>query len=225
MSLETLKTKVGKLIEKAQSVGGDTFKNLIQEYIYNNCKGAGAYDAVFVFRNTSVKDVSMFDFSAVQNMSNAFASTKIEEIELDATNFINMNSTFRLCRDLKRVVIKNMNSKTTSVTGMCAFCTSLESIEGLDFSGCTSKIDIGSGDGIVFRDCSLLKEVRIVENSIKVSINFGFCPLLSAESIQNIIDGLATVETAKTLTLHANVKTKLTQTQLDTITGKNWNLA
>lgn len=81
--------------------------------------------------------------------------------------------------------------------------------------------------GGMFAGMTNLKEVRFKENTLSVSIAFGKSPLLSAESVQSIIDGLAdlTGATAQTLTLHADVKAKLTDTQIATITGKNWTLA
>ncbi|MBE5922045.1 MAG: hypothetical protein E7269_04745 [Lachnospiraceae bacterium] len=72
-----------------------------------------------------------------------------------------------------------------------------------------------------------LVTVSFVEKSIFLDISFADSPLLSTESIQSIIDGLAdlTGQTAKTLTLHTEVKAKLTDEQIATITSKNWNLA
>lgn len=72
--------------------------------------------------------------------------------------------------------------------------------------------------------CSFLRKILFENETIKVSIAIP-SQVLSDESIQSIIDGLATVETAQTLTLSATVKAKLTETQLATITNKNWNLA
>jgi hypothetical protein len=77
----------------------------------------------------------------------------------------------------------------------------------------------------MFIGCFELREIRFIEGCLLYAPNFEHNDKLSAESIQSIIDGLATVETAKTLTLHADVKAKLTEQQLATITGKNWNLA
>lgn len=76
-----------------------------------------------------------------------------------------------------------------------------------------------------FYDCISLETVRFKANTIPVSLSLSSSPLLSDASIQSIIDGLATVETTQTLTLHADVKAKLTETQIATITGKNWTLA
>ena len=73
--------------------------------------------------------------------------------------------------------------------------------------------------------CKSLVTVSFVENSIPFSLSFAQSPLLSDESIQSIINGLATVETAQTLTLHADVKAKLTESQIAQITSKNWTLA
>jgi hypothetical protein len=70
-----------------------------------------------------------------------------------------------------------------------------------------------------------LEDIQFVENTIRFSTSFAHCNLLSDKSVQSIINGLAAVGTTQTLTLHADVKAKLTQTQLDTITSKNWNLA
>ena len=50
---------------------------------------------------------------------------------------------------------------------------------------------------------------------------------LTDESVQNIIDCLAdlTGQTTQTLTFHADVKAKLTDEQIASITSKNWTLA
>jgi hypothetical protein len=48
--------------------------------------------------------------------------------------------------------------------------------------------------------------------------------LLSTDTIQSIVDGLATVEEQKTLKLHTDVVVKLTEEQLTTIANKNWTV-
>lgn len=70
--------------------------------------------------------------------------------------------------------------------------------------------------------CYELKEIRFKANSIKLSISFSNSSKLSAESVQSIIDGLATVETAQTLTLHSSIV--LTDEQKAQISSKNWTL-
>lgn len=78
-----------------------------------------------------------------------------------------------------------------------------------------------------FVGCTLLEEIRFVPSSIFVAFGFANSSLLSDASIQSIIDGLAdlTGQTAQTITFHKDVKAKLTETQIATITGKNWTLA
>lgn len=74
-----------------------------------------------------------------------------------------------------------------------------------------------------FLKCYVLKNIRFVAETIKVSISFAYCYSLTAESIQSIIDGLAYVETAQTLTLHKDIV--LTDEQKATINAKGWTLA
>ena len=87
-------------------------------------------------------------------------------------------------------------------------------------SGNTSNVN-------TFNGCYALEEVYFMPGTIEGSISFGHSANLSAESIQSIIDGLAdlTGATAQTLTLHATVKSKLTDEQKATILSKNWNIA
>lgn len=66
-----------------------------------------------------------------------------------------------------------------------------------------------------------IKTISFVPETIKIAITFN-SGSLSNESIQSIIDGLATVETAQKLTLHTDIILKLTENQLDTIANKNW---
>lgn len=73
-----------------------------------------------------------------------------------------------------------------------------------------------------FNICYELEEIRFKENSIGVSISFSHSSKLTAESVQSIIDGLATVETAQTLTLNSAIV--LTDEQKAQISSKNWTL-
>ncbi len=70
-----------------------------------------------------------------------------------------------------------------------------------------------------------LEYIRFVPSTIGFSISFSQSSVLSDESIQSIIDGLAAVTTACTLTFHATVKAKLTDEQKNAITAKGWTLA
>lgn len=67
-----------------------------------------------------------------------------------------------------------------------------------------------------------LEEIRIKPNTVFVNFNILSSGLLSAESIQSIIDGLGTVEEQKTVKFHTDVVAKLTETQINQIFDKNW---
>ena len=87
-------------------------------------------------------------------------------------------------------------------------------------------IEKGEIDYKAFQDCTNLKNIKLT-GSVGKSISFGHSQYLTDESIQNIIDVLMdrTGQTASVLTLHNNVKAKLTEEQIATITSKNWTLA
>lgn len=210
----TVEEKVEQVIDYAN------FKNIIQEALYHD-EGSGAYNQMSIFANTSVEDVSMFDFSKVKYFGNGFTGTKIKNLNIDVTNCNGALSYLCSgCTDLKSVVIK-MNSNIKQLASAFNGCINLESIETLNLSSVT---DVSYGVNNAFNNNIALKEIRFVENCIKVSISFGYSPLLSAESIQSIIDGLAPVTTANKLTLHSSVIDKLTEEQYIMVFSKNWEI-
>jgi len=96
-------------------------------------------------------------------------------------------------------------------------CFSLEKIIGVfDFSSAGSV-------GEMFTNCRNLKEVRFEPNTLSISISLANSSLLTNESIQSIIDGLATVTTAQTITFHSAIA--LSDEQKATINAKGWTLA
>lgn len=108
------------------------------------------------------------------------------------------------------------NMIPTTMISFCNGAKQLVSLNGIfDMSQCTN------ANGF-FPDSQALREVRFKENTIGVNLSAAWVPNLSAESVQSIIDGLATVETAKTLTF--NSKIALTDTQKNTISSKGWTL-
>lgn len=154
--------------------------------------------------------------------------------------------TFNGVKNLKRVSINGVFKTENTIT--LTYLAYNSSLEEIDLSG-LSHLKVGNAQD-AFRNCTLLKvirgifdftnatvvssflancklleEIRIKEMSLSKSFSAGNSPLLSDESIQSIIDGLETVETSQTLTLHADVKAKLTENQIAQITSKNWTLA
>lgn len=108
--------------------------------------------------------------------------------------------------------------KASSFIDFANRCSALEEISGvIDLSESTSN------EGC-FSSCPLLREVRFRPESIFLSISFKQSKVLSAQTVQSIVEGLATVQQTQTLTLHENVKAALTQEQRAVITARNWLL-
>lgn len=76
-----------------------------------------------------------------------------------------------------------------------------------------------------FSNASKLTKIRFIAECIKNSLSFASCSLLSAESIQSIIDGLAYTEKTKILTLPSNIIEILTEEQQNSIFATNTQLA
>lgn len=160
------------------------------------------------------------------------------EMTLEIPLVTSLRYAFRNTKGLNKLILKGQNSNIIDIgyafnafvteidlnqfatkfsDGIYAFgSTTLVKILGeLDFSSAT-RVDN------MFRNCTALEEIRIKANTIGLSTNFGYSSKLSAQSIQSIIDGLATVETAQTLTLSSAIV--LTDEQKSTIQAKGWTL-
>lgn len=172
-----------------------------------------------------------------------------DDIYLDLPNAININNLFRsLNLNCEKVTVK-VSNKCTNIQWTFAGGLAVEKFKTIEILGDTSSVKtfndafrnrknlesiIGYFDcssvtsfSNMFMNVSTIKEFFPKAGTIKISIHFGGQSKLTDESIQAIIDGLAdlTGSTAQTLTLHADVKAKLTETQIASITSKNWTLA
>lgn len=128
--------------------------------------------------------------------------------------------TFNGCSNMVELDISNFNFICLKSSYTFGNCSKLKRIIGqMDFSNCIQLY-------YPFNNVNYLEEIRFKEATLKVSITL-LSTKLTAESIQSIINGLADLsETdAQTLTLHADVKEKLTEEQIESITSKNWTLA
>ena len=128
-------------------------------------------------------------------------------------NGLNM---FQNCQDLEEIDFTDAHLKFSTMQQMFYGCKKLKRIDGdLDLSLCTN-ID----NAFVWPEH--LKEIRFAEGSIKISISFSWCRSLSAESVQSIIDGLATVTETKTVTFNSAVT--VTPEQIAAAQAKNWTV-
>lgn len=168
---------------------------------------------------TNLKTIGVLFIPKVKTFNNLFYNCKVlESVEqFNVSSATSLASLFAQSNNLKSVDFVNSTSKVTNFSGLFAGKTVLETAKGLDLSSATNLASM-------FASCSNLKNITFVENSIKINFNLGSSSLLSNESIQSLINGLATVETTQNLTIHNDVATKLTDEQKATISSKNWNI-
>lgn len=136
--------------------------------------------------------------------------------KLDYSHLFNLESFCGGCTSLKEAIADIL--KPTYCTEMFRDCMSLVKLYTLNLD----KVAGAKYQNDMFYKCKALVEVRFVANTIHWSISFADSPLLSAESVQSIIDGLATVTTAQTITFHKDIA--LTDEQKQIINEKGWTL-
>lgn len=243
MSLDTLKPKVAKLIKKAQS-GGNTAE---LEAIIDNSGVLDSTEGTVEEKVEQLVDKAEYEnlwyiaSQSLENLTNTFryvdrfprikpikckyctsmcnGNKKIESIDfiLDfSTTGTQFDYAFRDTSNLK--FIKGITARWIRAAGMFSN-SGIEVIEeAFDYTGVSSFANLGG----MFNNANALREVRFVEKTIGGSFSFTSA-VLSAESKQSIFDGLATVETAQTLTLNANLK--ILQSQVDSANAKGWTVA
>lgn len=181
---------------------------------------------------TKINEGNIVDCSSIQSnaqLGNTFYGCScIEEV-----NFINIPDSiscnivnlFSLAPNiipdkLKKVSFSpkiNINNAQLSFNGRGA----IENIIGeLDFSF----IGNANSQNAAFNGCNSLKEIRFTKESIKYNLSFTQSSQLSDESIQSILDGLATVSSTQTLSLNSAVYAKLTEEQKQSATDKGWTI-
>lgn len=171
--------------------------------------------ANYFFSGITAPKLPKTNFINATDFTNFCDSANIQEIDYyinsrKGTGFVNA---FYGC---KAKTIKGINLE--SATGLNNMFRSalVETIE--------EPLNVGkvTNFGTPFWQCSTIKNIRFVDRTIHYSIPFAQSSKLSAESVQSIIDGLATVTTAQTLTLNSAIT--LTDEQKATIKGKGWTL-
>lgn len=211
-----------------------------ESYWIENLNGRQSY--TYLFANWKSPRIPFIDLSKGTNLQNFLYNSEIEELPaFDISSAKHLASFLWGCKKLKRTPLLNAlncttfnnmcrestllesfeienTSKGTTFESMFNVCSSIKSIKTLDLSSATNVTNI-------VHLCRELEEIRFVEGTIKISIKFDYCSKLSAESIQNIIEGLATVTTAQTITFHKDIEAKLSDEQKAQITSKNWTIA
>lgn len=206
----TATEKVEQLIDKAEDDKLWYFASENINFINQNSPFAGTK-----WEHITIPKVN---FSKTTTLLYTFGSSAIEYIDyyINSSSCTNCSNAFSYCKKLKR--IKGIDiSKATSVNDMFAVCVALEEI--------TDELNLSNATNLnkMFNECNKLKEIRFVPETIKKSITIP-SPVLSAESIQSIVDGLAEAEDVQALSLNSAVIDKLTDDQWEEIGTKNWTV-
>ena len=124
----------------------------------------------------------------------------------------------------KSIPVVNTSDAFT-VESFCWDCQYITRVGGVGDGEGFNFINIQEGGLLnAFKGCYSLVYVNIMQESVTQDINFQDCYKLNDNSIQNIIDALATVDTKRTLRFPPPIIAKLTEDQLTTIRNKNWIL-
>lgn len=232
VELETGK-RINSLIRGANATTGETRTNLteaVKDLIDGYGQGGGADEIESIIDKSGVLDSTEGSvtekLSKILNITDVMKKTKAVNFENDKTietidfyidNIVSsLNNAFSGTTNLKTMV--GINTAKVIHISKTFYNSGIVSIqEPFDFSSAIS------GYLQPFYGAEKLEDVRIVPETIKVGTNLSLCKMLSAESKQSIFDGLATVETAQTLTLHANAK--ILQSQVDSANAKGWTVA
>ncbi len=178
--------------------------NIQQESFYMNSCNAKDLGYLFYQSNCGLKELTI-DVSNAENISGLVG----QDCSIQRVNFIGNCSKVKESTNLALWgALKEIHCYTDE--------TMTEEIP-LDFSNNTS--------ANTFYYAPSLKSISFAPECIKVSMVIN-SSVLTNESIQSVIDGLAdlTGGTTQTLTVHSTVGNNLTDTQKATITAKNWTL-
>lgn len=160
--------------------------SIIQEGINNSVANPNC----LVFRGWQIPEsyINLFDFSTVKQFVSTFYANKVlKNLSINTSSAEVINQICAACVELEIVVFSDTSKVVTWISPFNV-CRKLKSIKTLDFSSVTTVTN-------PFLGCDVVEELLFVPETIKVSIAIPSA-VLNDESIQSIIDGLATVETA-----------------------------
>lgn len=141
-------------------------------------------------------------------------------VKADFTRTNSVSYCFYNCSSITSLTLPDgFGSSATSFVGCFQNCSSLTSLALPD--------DFGSSATSVISCFSGCKSLKNVTGAIKFSNSFilSSSTELTHESLVNIINGLVTVTSAKTLTLGSTNLAKLTDAEKAIATAKGWTLA
>ena len=183
------------------------------------------------FRNCyflkKINEGNIVDCSIIRGLSYFFYGCSCLK-EIHCINWVDPNSTESMFSLSPNIIPDKLNTvtfspkmKSNNARLMFNGRNNLKNIIGeIDFTNISRELDSSS----VFNGCTSLVEVRFTKECIKYNLSFTQSSLLSDESIQSIIDGLANVEITRTLSFHSDVYNKLTGAQKEAASNKGWTV-
>ena len=187
------------------------------------------------------------DVDGITNLTRAFDylnSTYIDLSNFDSSNATLFSSLFERSFSLESINLAHFNtSKATKINGMFYFCQSLKSIDvssfdtsnvtdmGYLFAQCSliESLDISNFDAskvtrtdAMFAGMTRLNNLKFMKN-LKRSIILSHAPL-THESALSVIEGLAEVDTAQTVTFKATTYGTLTEEEIALATSRGWSV-
>lgn len=239
MSLESLKIKVGQLIEKARSAGSVTPSSppwidtsTMTDFAYWCAAGcrmdtlayidtsSGTNFVGFFEESTGLTTAPLFDTSRATNMREMFYScSKLTEVpQYDTGNVFNFTSMFNNCKVLKSVPMLDM-SHARITTSMFANCTALETVS-------LTSVENGYGyASTTFTKCAALANVTVCAG-FKSSLYLQHSTEYTQETLHAIIDNLADMTgatKAPVLQLGSTNLAKISEEYIAKLNAKKWN--
>lgn len=199
--------KVGQLIDKAE----------FEKILYDMSVSTRSKERWFE-GSTRFKKLPKLDYSQTQTLYYFLNESNLEEIDyyIDSPVLFSVVSMLSNTPNLKRIVGVNVEKVTDGSNFM--YNSSIEEIDEP-----FNPISIAGNRMLNFNRCNNLRKISFVAESIKYMLRFTSA-VLTAESVQSIIDGLAPVETTTTIYFNSNIVTSLTDEQLSSIANKNWTV-
>lgn len=209
-------------------------------------------------RCTSLKQIPLLDTKRCVDMEIMFNDCSLLETipKLETGNVTIMNGMFKGCSSLKQIPLLNTKScnlmqemfsgcssiteipelDTSNVTSMWYMffkCTSLTTVPMLDaskiinvynmFNNCSSLVTLGG-----LKNLGMSYQTNWIENVYLATLNLSDSPLLTHDSLMNVINNLYDIKSigvkTQTLQLGNTNKAKLTAEEIAIATNKGWNV-
>lgn len=183
---------------------------------------------------SSFIEIPALDTGKVVDMSGMFAyCSSLKKIPLlDTKSCKNMNEIFRECLSITEIPELNTGN-ATNMDNMFWGCTSLAIVPMLDasktrsiystFSNCSSLITLGG-----LKNLGMGYDTGWDANSDSLTLNLSDSPLLTHDSLMNVINNLYDIKSKRvktqTLQLGNTNKAKLTTEEIAIATNKGWNV-